>query len=93
MGSNEYDGFPGWVAHMQAHYNRKVGAAAVGGGVAAVGGGVAAGTTGCLQGGWHQCQHEQQQQQQSRAYFLKLAQKQRHGWHRSSSAISFTIHF
>jgi hypothetical protein len=25
MGSNEYDGFPGWVAHMQAHYNRKVG--------------------------------------------------------------------
>jgi hypothetical protein len=25
MGSNEYDGAPGWVAHMQAHYNRKVG--------------------------------------------------------------------
>lgn len=25
MGSNEYDGYPGWVAHMQAHYNRKVG--------------------------------------------------------------------
>ena len=24
MGSNEYDGAPGWVAHMQAHYNRKV---------------------------------------------------------------------
>ena len=24
MGSNEYDGYPGWVAHMQAHYNRKV---------------------------------------------------------------------
>jgi hypothetical protein len=43
MGSNEYDGFPGWVAHMQAHYNRKVGAAAVGVGVVAVGVGVAAG--------------------------------------------------
>jgi hypothetical protein len=24
MGSNEYDGATGWVAKMQAHYNRKV---------------------------------------------------------------------